>query len=346
MLRNIAQHLRRARRRNDLSDALFMTRNKPVRLPPLPSLRAFEAVARLKSVRDAAQELGLTPSAVSHQLRNLEDHLGVALFNRGNQSIELTDTGAQFAVYAERAFRELRQGVAALRSNLDSNVLRVSVAPLFAMEILLPALPDFERACPDLQLRLDVGESLADLDTESIDAAIRIGVEPTNSVFHEMLLEVRWAPVCAPRLLQGPNALRNPSDLGAHALIESNENNDSSPWQMWLDAAGLADLKPANKLRFDTFLGTLQATESGLGVTVAPLSIVARHFAEGRLAMPFALTIPSPWSYRLVCRRGQERQPKVDRFRRWLKGICSAHATLLPQRCGERVPLHVVGSRS
>jgi LysR family glycine cleavage system transcriptional activator len=321
-----------------------MTRNKPLRLPPLPALRAFEAVARSKSVRDAAQELGLTASAVSHQLRNLEDHLGVVLFIRGNQTIELTETGAQFAAYAERGFRELRQGVAALRSNLDSNVLRVSVAPLFAMEILLPALPDFERACPDLQLRLDVGESLADLDTETIDAAIRISEEPSNAFFFEKLLEVCWAPVCAPRLLQGANPLRMPTDLTTHVLISSNENNERSPWQIWLDAAGLVDLKPATELRFDTFLGTLQAAESGLGVIVAPLSIIARHLAEGRLVMPFALTIPSPWSYRLVCRRGQERQPKIDRFRRWLVGMCAAHAGLLPQRCSDQVTRPAIAS--
>jgi LysR family glycine cleavage system transcriptional activator len=322
-----------------------MTRNKSVRLPPLPALRAFEAVARLKSVRDAAQELGLTPSAVSHQLRNLEDHLGVALFNRGNQSIELTVIGAQFAGYAERGFRELRQGVAALRNNLDSDVLRVSVTPLFAMEILVPALPDFERACPGLQMRLDVGETVADLDTESLDVAIRIGEEPASTLFAETLLDVCWAPVCAPRLLTDSNALRTPADLSAQVLIESSETIGRTLWQMWLDKAGVGNLKPARELRFDTFLGTLQAAESGLGVIVAPLSVVARHLAEGRLVMPFALQIPSPYPYRFVCRRGHERQPKVDRFHRWLKGVCAAHAALLPQQCGELVAQRPVGAR-
>jgi LysR family glycine cleavage system transcriptional activator len=320
-----------------------MSRNKTIRLPPLPALRAFEAVARLKSVRDAAQELGLTPSAVSHQLRNLEDHLGVVLFNRGNQTIELTDTGAEFAAYAERGFRELRQGVAALRSNSDSSVLRVSVTPLFAMEILMPAMPDFERACPDLELRLDVGESVADFDTESLDVAIRIGEEPPNAFYFETMLDVCWAPVCSPRLMKGSNPLRQITDLGSHVLIESNELTDRSPWEVWLTQAGLAELKPAKQLRFDTFLATLQAAESGVGVIVAPLQVVARHLAEGRLVMPFSLAVPSPWPYRFVCRRGQERQPKLDRFRRWLTGICSTHAALLPPQCGDRAALRVIG---
>jgi LysR family glycine cleavage system transcriptional activator len=177
---------------------------------------------------------------------------------------------------------------------------------------------------------------VADLDVESLDAAIRIGEEPSNALFHEPLLDVCWAPVCSPRLLQSADPLRVPADLAQHVLIGTNENNDRSLWELWLDAAGIADLKPATELRFDTFLGTLQAAESGLGVVVAPLSILARHLAEGRLVMPFALSIPSPWPYRLVCRRGQERQPKIDRFRRWLTGVCAAHAALLPQRCGQQ----------
>jgi LysR family glycine cleavage system transcriptional activator len=299
----------------------------------LPALRAFEAVARAKSVRDAASELGLTSSAVSHQLRNLEDHLGVALFNRGNQSIELTPAGEQLAAHAERAFAELRQGVAALRSDPDRGVLRVSVAPMFAMEILLPALPDFERACPDVQLRLDVGESLADLDAEPIDAAVRIGDEPSAAYFFETLLDVCWAPLCAPQLITGTKPLREPADLAAHALIAAREDRIA---EQWFAAAGVADLKPERLLRFDTFLGAVQAAENGLGVVIAPLSMVTRYIREGRLVAPFDVTLPSPWPYRLVCRRGRERQPKIDRFRRWLQGVCATHAALLPQRCGQR----------
>jgi LysR family glycine cleavage system transcriptional activator len=305
--------------------------NRTHRLPPLPALRAFEVVARVKSVRDAAAELGLTPSAVSHQLRNLEESLGVALFVRGNQTIDLTESGEQFAAYAFRAFRELRQGVAALRSDPDSRILRISAAPIFAMEILLPALPDFERACPDIQLRLEVSESVADVESESIDAAIRIGKEPSN-LFYEKLLDVCWAPVCAPSLLRGSKPLRKPSDLSEHVLIATPEEQCV---QLWLTAAQVPDLKPASKLTFDSFLGAIQATESGLGVVVAPLSVLSRHLADGKLIAPFDVYIPSPYIYRLVCRRGRERQPKIDRFRRWLAGICAAHAMKAPQPCAK-----------
>jgi len=123
-----------------------MNRTRSVRLPPLPSIRAFEAVARLASVKEAAQEMKLTASAISHQLRNLEDRFGVELFKRRNQSIQLTEAGALFAEYAQRAFSELREGVAALRSNSNQNVLYVTAPPLFAMELLIPMLPDFGRS--------------------------------------------------------------------------------------------------------------------------------------------------------------------------------------------------------
>ncbi|HTE40099.1 MAG TPA: LysR substrate-binding domain-containing protein [Steroidobacteraceae bacterium] len=305
--------------------------NRTHRLPPLPALRAFEAVARVKSVRDAAEELGLTASAISHQLRNLEEALGVALFVRGNQSIELTDSGEQFAAYAFRGFRELRQGVAALRSDPESRVLRVSAAPMFAMEILLPALPDFERACPDIQLRLEVGESVADLEEESIDAAIRIGREPSN-LFFEKLLDVCWAPVCAPSLLRGPKPIRVPNDLREHILVATSEEQCV---QLWLDAANVSDLKPSSKLTFDSFLGCVQAAENGMGFAIAPLSMLSQRLAEGKLVAPFGISVPSPFVYRLVCRRGRERQPKIDRFRRWLIGICEAHAAKTPLPCAK-----------
>jgi LysR family transcriptional regulator, glycine cleavage system transcriptional activator len=313
-----------------------MMRTKSIRLPSLPSLRAFEAVARLASVKEAADEMKLTASAVSHQLRNLENHLGVALFRRRNQSIELTEAGALFATYTERAFHELRQGVAALRSDSDQTALHVSVAPLFAMEVLIPALPDFERAHPGVQLRLDVGETLTDFDSELIDVAIRFGPTQSSGLFSESLLDVCLAPVCAPRLLTGRNALRSPADLQSHALLVTDDTSDHGSWELWLAATGYSAFKPASRLRFDSFLGTVQAAEAGLGVVIAPLQILARHLADGRLVAPFTASVQSPWPYRLVCRRGQLQQPKIDSFRRWVSERCRSHAKLANLPCTNR----------
>src|SRR5215831_6995134 len=314
-----------------------MNHTKSVRLPPLPSLRAFEAVARLASVKDAADEMKLTASAISHQLRNLENHLGVDLFKRRNQSIELTEAGALFATYAERAFRELRQGVAALKSDLNHGMLHVSSAPLFAMEFLIPVLPDFERAYPQVQVRLDVGESLADFDSDTIDVAIRIGPTPPTTLHSEKLLEVCMAPVCSPRLLAGPAAIRSPDDLQSHALLTTDDMHEDESWDAWLVAAGFVGLKPASTLRFDSFLGTVQAAEAGLGFVLAPLPILTRHIAERRLVVPFQIPIPSPWPYRFVCRRSQVHNPKIQLFRRWLTDKCTAHAKVASSPCKERV---------
>jgi LysR family glycine cleavage system transcriptional activator len=305
---------------------------KSSRLPPLPALRAFEAVARAKSVRDAAQELGLTPSAISHQLKNLEDHLGIALLKRGNQSIELTPLGEQFAAYIERGFTEFRQGLDALTNDPERGVLRVSAAPLFAMEVLLPSLADFERVSPGLKVQLEVGESLADLDSGPTDIAIRIGDVPSANYFYETLLESCWAPVCAPSLLSEGNPLVAAEQLRNHVLLVSPEGATT---QRWFELSGNADVKCARELHFDSFLGALQAAQHGLGVAIAPLSLISRHLKEGRLVAPLEFVLPSPWPYRFVCRRGRERLPKVDRFRTWLKALCEIQRTMLPKHCGQ-----------
>jgi len=199
-------------------------------------------------------------------------------------------------------------------------------------------LPEFERAHPNLELRLDVGESLADFGNQLIDAAIRIGPMPSANLFAEPLLDVCMAPVCAPRLLEGPGGLRTPEDLQSHPLLISNEPHEHDSWELWRTAAGIEHLKPSSKLRFDTFLGTVQAAEAGLGVVVAPLPILARHLAERKLVVPFPITVPSPFPYRLVCRRSQLHHPKIAAFRRWLTERCLAHTKVAQLPCADRRP--------
>jgi LysR family glycine cleavage system transcriptional activator len=299
-----------------------MSRPDLPRLPPLSSLRAFEAVVRHGSVKAGADELRLTPSAISHQLRNLEEHVGVALFHRRPRSIELTETGAALAIHVERAFRELRQGIAALRNQKESSVLRVSAPPILATELIMPSSQDFERRHTAIQLRLEVSETVADFDAEPIDVAIRFGPAPSNALFSEMLLDATIAPVCAPSLLRGTSPLRTIEDLSRHALLTLSENTDGHGWEHWVAAAGFPDLKPARQLWFDTFLGAVQAAEAGLGILIAPHPTVAGRLADGRLVLPFPVFASSAWSYRFVCRRGQERIPKIDQFRRWIGALC------------------------
>lgn len=301
------------------------------RLPPLSALRVFDAVARLDSLKDAADELRLTPSAVSHQLRNLEEHLGVSLLRRRSRGVELTEAGVQFAAHIATAFREIHHAVRIVRQDKESTVLRVSTAPVFATELIMPNLHDFERRHPTIQLRLEMSEAQADFDTEPVDAAIRLGPELPSAMFSEELLDISSISIfCSPKLLSGPHAVKSIEDLERHTLVSiSNQPSLMTLWRQWSNSAGHAKLKPARELRFDTFIGALQAAESGLGFILAPHSLVARQLAEGRLAMPFRVFTPLPWAYRFICRRGQERLAKVDAFRRWVVGIVNSHRNLV-----------------
>lgn len=306
---------------------MTMNTSPNVRLPSLSALRAFEAVTRLGSVKDAAAELSLTASAVSHQLRNLEEFVGHALLTRRSQALELTSAGALLAGYAQRGFRELRRGFVALRTDEDAGVLRVSVTPLFGTEILVPNILDFERQHPEVQLRLDMTQTVADFDVEPVDAAVRIGPEPPSKLYSEVLLNVVTVLVCAPKMITGKHPLATLDDLKSQALIvQVMESMEHDGWQRWVSAAGRSDLKPARELRFDTFSGALQAAEVGVGVLLAPYPMILRHVTEGRLVIPFKVFCTSPWHYRFVCRRGQEHLPKIAGFRRWIASLSSRRA--------------------
>ena len=213
------------------------------RLPPLTSLRAFDAVARSSSLRDAATELSLTASAVSHQIRNLEEHLGVALLRRRGRGVELTPAGTMFASHVQRAFGELHHGVRALVEGPDSRTLRVSVTPVFGTEILMPRLTEFERTHPGLRVQLEMSEVLADFSDEPVDVAICAGLPPPASLYSEDLVTVHATPVCSPKLLAGPRPLRRVEDLRAHTLIcLSCEPELAGCWERWVMEAGCADL--------------------------------------------------------------------------------------------------------
>ena len=292
------------------------------KLPPLTSLRAFDAVARSASLKDAAYELSLTVSAVSHQIRNLEEHLGVALLRRRGRGVELTPVGSRFAAHVQRAFGELHSGVRSLTQDPDSLVLRVSVTPVFGTELLMPRLPEFERRHPGLRVILEMSEAVADFVDEQVDVAIRAGLPPPAALHSEDLFVVQATPVCAPKLLAGPHPLRRVEDLAAHTRI----NLCSAPelagcWGRWLEEAGHADLAPAREVSFDTFAGALHAAECGVGVCLAPDMVLARYFRERKLVAPFPIFVTTPWVYRFVCRREAEHLAKIRLFRQWIKTV-------------------------
>lgn len=292
------------------------------RLPSLVALRAFEAAARLGSFQSAAQALHLTPSAVSHQIRGLELEFGQPLFARKHRKVELTDAGRTLETYVAKGFEELRRGAAALRLDRRPNVLRVSAAPAFAAAFLTHWIEAFEQQHRGLELRLSVSHTVADLDVEAIDVAVRLGTGAPTDLFSELLMPIVAGPVCTPELAA---RLKTPADLAQATRLCITQ--DARGWRPWLRVAGLdEDQPPGRELWFETLNVAIQGALDGLGVALAPLTLTAQHVAAGRLAAPFQQTVRSKFEYRLVCRRGEEALPKVARFRRWLAAELAAEA--------------------
>ena len=258
------------------------------RLPPLSALRAFEAAARLRSFKRAAQELSVTPTAISHQVRALEEHIGLRLFERQTRRVALTAA-------AERLFPVLRDGfdafaaaVEALRAPPQRRALTLSATLSFTAKWLVPRMASFRQACPDLDLRLHASDDPVDLHAGLADAAIRYGRGPFPGLEAEPLIENRFAPVCSPRL-----SLRQPRDLHEHMLLHSEWRHptaDTPTWRLWRERAGLAELAGLDVdagLRFTDESHAIQAAIAGHGVALLSLALVADDLASGALMQPF-----------------------------------------------------------
>jgi LysR family glycine cleavage system transcriptional activator len=215
------------------------------RLPPLNALRAFEAAARHLSFVDAADELAVTPAAVSHQVKALEGHLGVTLFERLPRSLLLTEQGRILAPQLTRGFDRLAEAVARVRVDDVQTVLSVTVLPSFAVRWLLPRLAGFRRLNPGLEIEVHAQHHPVDFRRERVDVALRYGRGGWAGLHAERFLDDEVFPVCSPRLLEGPRPLLRPEDLRHHTLIHDVLTGDDEPWvtwQHWLLHFGLDDV--------------------------------------------------------------------------------------------------------
>ncbi len=303
------------------------------RLPPLNSLRAFEAAARHLSFARAAQELHVTPAAISQQIRSLEEFAGVKLFRRKTRAVVLTEA-AQAALPALReGFDRFAEGYTAMRRHEETGTLTVSMPPSFGAKWLIPRLDRFHRLHPDLDLRIDTSERLIDFERDEVDVAIRYGHGSYPGLFSECLLSDSVAPVCSPDLLDGDPPLREPADLARHVLLqvrwkmllrEGDSGADSAPdWRMWLRAAGLTDIDPDRGPQFSLDSMALQAAIAGQGVALAPSTLAEEDIRAGRLVRPFGAGIGTgagarPFRYHVVCPEADKDRAKVRAFRSWI----------------------------
>jgi len=285
------------------------------RFPPFAALRPFEAAARLESFTKAAQELHLTHGAVSHQVRALEQHLGIPLFSRHGKRVTLTSAGRTFAERLRGSLEEIARAADAVRTR-NVNRLSVSVLPSFASRWLMPRLIRFMEKHPNVEVNVNASTNLVDFAAEDIDLAIRFGKGPWPEYFCERLLEDEYFPVASPKLASRLK-LRKPEDLLKPDVRIIREDRDY--WCEWFGAAGVAYEDRVRGPLFNDSTYSLQAAARGEGIALARRSIVLEDLERGDLKRLFDLAVPSIERYWLVCPKESENAPNVKAFRDWLK---------------------------
>ena len=291
-------------------------------LPPLSALRAFEATARHMSFSKAAEELHVTPAAISHQIHALEQDLGVRLFYRLNRAIELTPAAQVLLPDLSEAFAGIHGAVARLRGHTDTGTLTVTASPSFAAKWLVLRLHRFQERCAEVDVRISATDEVVDLGKGGFDIAIRYGAGHYPGLNVELLFTNEVFPACSPQLLADGPPLRTPEDLRRHALIHDQavERDPLVPtWPMWLKAAGVKDVSASGGLSFNNMHLALDAAIAGHGVVLAYSTIAAADLAAGRLVRLFSLALPDQFSYYIVTAPGALDRAKVRSFRDWLR---------------------------
>ena len=303
-------------------------------LPPLNALRAFESAGRHLSFTKAAVELNVTPGAISHQIKALEELLEVPLFYRLTRAIRLTDVGQAALPTISQGLDRLTQGVEQIRAHSESGVLTISVSPSFGAMWLVPRLDHFRNRHPDIEIRIDGTDRLVNLARDNADVAVRYGPGGYNGVRVDCLFNQVNTPVCSPALLSGEHPLDQPDDLRHHTLLHVDWKDAEASWRMWLLAADLHDINPTRGPHFTMENMAVQAAIDGQGVALIGDILVADDLATGRLVRPFdtSLSTPLTFSYYLLSTEDSVEQPKVAAFRNWLLKEVRA---LRPEACEE-----------
>ena len=292
------------------------------RLPPLGALRAFEAAARHESFAKAADELAVTPAAISQQVRLLEEDLGVSLFRRLPRGLVLTQAGRSALPELGKAFAHLARAVEGVRGGSLVGPLAVSVIPSFAGRWLVPRLGGFVDAYPEIEITVRAEIRNVDFAHEDVDVGIRYGKGIYPGLDTRLLLTEEVTPVCAPSLLAGEKPLRRPEDLRHHRLLHDRQLSSQEPtlyWRNWLRDFGVDGWDFDRGPGFTDSLMMMTACERGLGVALGRGGLCADELATGRLVRPFALSRPADYAYYVVTPEGHAEAPRVRAFLGWLE---------------------------
>lgn len=285
----------------------------------LKAVHAFEAAARLSSFALAAEELFVTPSAISHQIKLLEEQFGVRLFHRVHRAVVLTDAGRRYAEEVSAAFARIDMATRELGCTAKSDILTIHSTPSFAMQWLMPRLARFSAANQDIDVRLNATHPPpADLLLQGVDVEIRYGTGQTlpNDTLVLPFPAETIVPLCSPVLLEGDYPIRSPSDLCHHTLIHSEVH--LFKWRDWMEQHRKVSLDISRGLRFDRSFMVISAAVDGLGVCLESLLLVQRELETGRLVAPLGLDGQKVQSYTLNLLRSRAELPKIKSFQQWL----------------------------
>lgn len=289
-------------------------------LPPLNALRAFEASARLSSMQRAAQELSVTPSAISQQVQNLEQWVGFPLLERRARQVQATAEGRAYLAAVSAAFDQIAAATEELSAGRVPRSICITCTPGFAVQWLVPRLQQFQDQHPDIDVRIDASTRLLDLRIEQVDLAVRHGNGRYPGLVSEKLLDDELVPAVSPRLISGKMRVRKPADLLRHRLLHIETRDD---WRLWFAAQGMEVDWRRGPLLVDTAIG-VQAAVAGKGIILVRRSLVGDELAAGRLVAPLPQGLSKGMAYHLVYLPENMAQPAVRAFRAWLLQAISA----------------------
>jgi len=298
---------------------------------PFGALRVFECAARHLSFKQAADELSITPAAVSQQIKTLEHQLGVKLFNRHNRGLSLTDAAKQGLPLLTRGFDSLIHSVALIRNAQQEPKLTIWMAPSFASKWFVPRLQRFADRHPDIDLDISASPNLVDRTSSksaipvenfrrnNVDIAIRFGKGDYPGCRVDKLFSVSAIPLCSPQLMQGRHPLTTPQDLRFHTLIHDDTRYEGRPdWATWLKAAGVSNIDAGRGLHFNHGNLAINAAVDGQGVVLSMRALASDDIAAGRLVTPFKIALPLEYAYYLITLEALTDQPHTASFRDWL----------------------------
>lgn len=286
------------------------------KLPSLKSLRVFESVARNQSFRKAADELCVTHSAVSHQIKLLEEELGVLLFHRKGRCISLTKDGFSLYPVVSDSFDNIAGAVEQIKASHDSRTLTIQTYVTFGTTWLIPRLNDFQKQYPHVRTRISISFVDVDFEKDDADVGIIMGQPVWSHWEYDYLCDMDIFPVCSPQLLKS-GRLNSPQDLSRHSLIDVELAADD--WPDWLQAAGVAPEECKRGPVVDNYLQAQQSVYDGEGLAIARRAFVERDLAEGRLVQPFDIRVPERGSWYMVYPKERSVKKEVLLFREWLQ---------------------------